>query len=125
MRRVEDWLRQAERALEEAEYTFRGEYYELTCFLSQQSAEFAIKALLQSKGIERRGNSLLKLSELIPSYEEVKECLIFLDKQYISSRYPNSYAEGAPYEYYTRKDGEECINCAKKILNWVKGKLSS
>ncbi|BCS93188.1 HEPN domain-containing protein [Metallosphaera javensis (ex Sakai et al. 2022)] len=53
MKRVEDWLRQAQRNLEEAEYSFRGEYFDLTCFLSQQSAELVLKALLQHRGEER------------------------------------------------------------------------
>ncbi|WP_236748977.1 HEPN domain-containing protein [Acidianus manzaensis] len=33
--RVEDLIKQEERALEEAEFNFHHDYYELTCFLSQ------------------------------------------------------------------------------------------
>ena len=66
MKRVEDWMKQAERTLEEAEFNFLHGYFELACFLSQQSAELAVKGLLQDRGIERRGHSLLKLSESHP-----------------------------------------------------------
>nr|WP_255776332.1 HEPN domain-containing protein [Metallosphaera javensis (ex Hofmann et al. 2022)] len=45
-------IKAAHRNLEEAEYSFRGEF-DLTCFLSQQSAELALKALLQHRGEER------------------------------------------------------------------------
>ncbi|BCS93187.1 MAG: hypothetical protein MjAS7_1795 [Metallosphaera javensis (ex Sakai et al. 2022)] len=62
----------------------------------------------------------MKLSEIISPPENVRECMLFLDKQYIPSRYPDSYEEGSPYEYYTKRDGEECLNCAKMILSWVR-----
>ena len=56
MRRVEDWLRQAARDLEEARYAEAGGYYELTCSLSQQCAGKAVKALLQFR--ELRGGDI-------------------------------------------------------------------
>ena len=119
MRRVEDWLRQAERDLEEARYAEAGGYYELTCFLSQQCAEKAVKALLQFRGIERRGHMIIHLLDNAPA--DIIQCAAFLDKQYIPSRYPDVYDEGAPFEFYTKRDADECLNCAAKILNWVKG----
>ncbi|BDC00068.1 HEPN domain-containing protein [Saccharolobus caldissimus] len=121
MKRVNDWLKQAERDIEEAIYSKKGGYYELSCFLSQQSAEKAVKALLQYRGIERRGHSILHLIQNPPN--EILECVTYLDKQYTPTRYPDVYDEGSPYEYYTEKDAEECINCALKILNWVKGEI--
>jgi HEPN domain-containing protein len=121
MKRVSDWLKQAERDLEEAIYSKKGGYYELACFLSQQSAEKAVKALLQYRGEERRGHSILHLLQSAPN--EVKQCASYLDRQYIPSRYPDIYDEGAPYEYYTEKDAEECINCALMILSWVKSEI--
>ncbi len=122
MKRVEDWIKQAKRDLEEAKYAKRGDYYELVCFLSQQCAEKAVKGLLQFRGIERRGHSISRLLENPP--EDIFQCAVFLDKQYTLSRYPDVYDEGSPYEYYTQKDAEECINCAIKILDWVKGEIS-
>ncbi|PSN94362.1 hypothetical protein B9Q06_09460 [Candidatus Marsarchaeota G2 archaeon ECH_B_2] len=61
MKRTEDWLRQAEKDLEEAEYARKGKYNELCRFLSQQCAEKTVNALLQSRGIERRGHSVTHL----------------------------------------------------------------
>ncbi|MFP3163569.1 MAG: HEPN domain-containing protein [Acidianus hospitalis] len=120
MKRAEDWIKQAERDLEEAKYAENVGYYELAC--SQQCAEKAVKGLLQFRGVEKRGHSISHLLENPP--EDVLQCAIFLDKQYTPSRYPDVYDEGSPYEYYTQKDAEECINCAIKILNWVKGETS-
>ena len=121
MKRTEDWLKQAERSLEEALHAKSGGYYELACFLSQQCAEMAAKALLHSKGTEKRGHSVSHL--LINPPDDVFQCAVFLDKQYTPSRYPDAYDEGAPFEYYTEKDAEDCIKCAETILNWVKGQL--
>ena len=39
----------------------------------------------------------------------------FLDRQYIPTRYPDVYPEGSPYEFYTEKNTDGCINCT--ILN--------
>ena len=96
MRRVEDWLRQAERNLEEARYAGAGGYYELAYFLSQQCAEKAVKALLQFKGIEKRGHMIMHLLDNAPV--DIIQCAAFLDKQYIPSRYPDAYDEGAPFD---------------------------
>lgn len=64
---------------------------------------------------------LYLLRELeVDALSGVKECALFLDKQYIPTRYPSAYDEGAPLDYYTARDAEECIKCAETILNWVK-----
>ena len=39
-----------------------------------------------------------------------------LDKHYIPTRYPNGFAEGAPTDYYTKRDAEDSIGHAKSIL---------
>ncbi|BBG22855.1 HEPN domain-containing protein [Sulfuracidifex tepidarius] len=115
-------MRQAERDLEEAKYSKQGRYYELSCFLSQQSAEKAVKGLLQFHGMERKGNSVLHLIDNPP--DNIRQCASYLDKQYTPSRYPDVYDEGSPFEYYTEKEADECISCAEKILSWVKREIS-
>jgi HEPN domain-containing protein len=81
-----------------------------------------LKHYLNFLNKERRGYSLLYLlleTELsIP--RDIKECIINLDKHYIPSRYPDVFDEGAPADYYTENDSKHCIECAKKILDWVK-----
>lgn len=120
--RHRDWIRQAIRNLTSALVNDREGLYEEACYESHQAAEKAIKALLNYLNKERRGHSLLYLSsELnvsIPDY--IRECVIYLDKHYIPSRYPDVYDEGIPADYYTDKDSKQCIECAKKIVDWVK-----
>ena len=126
MRRVLDWFRQALRNLRSAEVLFENELYEEVCFESHQAAEKALKALLNSLGIERRGHSLTflireVLGKGIDVPRDISECSLMLDKHYIPSRYPDVFDEGAPMDYYSRRDGEECLRCAKKVIEWVKG----
>jgi len=47
-----------------------------------------------------------------------------LDRHYIPPRYPNSYPEGAPYEYYTEKDAERAIAHSGKILEFCASVLA-
>jgi len=123
--RARDWIRQAKRNLASAMANYRESLYEEACFESHQAAEKAVKGLLNHLHKERRGHSItFLLSELkgemeVPS--EVKECASFLDKHYIPSRYPDVFDEGAPMDYYTKRDAEDCIKCAEKILRWVEG----
>jgi len=77
--------------------------------------------LLNFFHIERKGHSItILLSTLdieIPS--EIKIYATILDKHCIPSRYPNTFDEEAPADYYTSRDAEECIRCAETILRWV------
>jgi len=80
VKRVDDWLKQAEKDLEKAEYARRGKYYELWCSLFQQCAGKAVKALLQSSGVEGRGHSVTHLPQEAPN--EIVECALYLDRRY-------------------------------------------
>lgn len=105
-----------------ARLNYREGLYEEACFESHQAAEKAIKSLLNYLHRERRGHSLLYLlSDLhIETPAEIKQCVLNLDKHYIPSRYPDVYDEGAPMDYYSREDAENCLKCAEKIIEWVK-----
>lgn len=41
-----------------------------------------------------------------------------LDKHYIPTRYPNGLEQGAPTEFYTRKEAEDAISYSQKILRF-------
>ncbi len=45
--------------------------------------------------------------------EEIFNCTKILDRYYIPTRYPNGFEEGAPMDYYTKKDAQEAIEYAK------------
>ncbi len=118
------WLAQAQRDLADAKVLLNAESYASSCFYAQQAAEKAAKGFLYSQGI--RGVLSHSVTRL------VNECAKFdasftdfvaagreLDRHYIASRYPNFYAEGAAYEYYTKEMADECIKYATLILTSV------
>jgi len=124
MRRHEDWFRQAERVLEATRLLLQGGFYEQVCFLSQQAAELAAKAWLESRGRIRAGHSIsYLLKEAGQVKPEIRAKARILDRYYIPPRYPNGFAEGAPMDYYDEPTAKEAIDCAQDILEFVKTKI--
>lgn len=128
VKRTWDWLKQAERDLENARYEARGGYFEMACFLSQQAAEKAVKALYQELGAEAFGHSVAGLLQRLPEEHRPSRRLIDLahqlDKAYIPTRYPNALPEGAPFEAYTEEEAMRLISYAEQIIKFCKDILS-
>ena len=124
--RSRDWFRQAERDLSHAEKSLRDEEYEWACFAAQQAAEKALKALHLFLGQDVWGHVLVRLLEELPFPvpEEIREGAYVLDTYYIPTRYPTGFPEGAPFEHYHRKQAEEAIEHARKILEFVRFKMA-
>ncbi|RLD16026.1 MAG: DNA-binding protein [Caldiserica bacterium] len=131
---AERWFRQAKESLKAAKDLKEKGHFNWVCFIAQQSAEFAIKAVYELrgepvewihsltvliKGDKKRGISGIK--ELLDCIESAK----LLDKVYIPTRYVNSVPYGAPFEFYDKGDAEECLLAAEKILKSVKRLLST
>lgn len=97
----------------------------MACFRAQQAAELALKALLRASGRPAFGRNLValfdELSRLCPSAEgELKFCIGYLDKMYVTPRYPDALTEGAPYERYTKEEALRARECAELVVGWVK-----
>ena len=118
--RYKDWLRQAKRDLAHAQRALDNGDYEWACFATQQSAEKAVKALFFKANANAWGHSVAALLQELPTPWRADDSLINagkeLDKHYIPPRYPNSYPQGAPYEYYTREETERAIAHTADIL---------
>ncbi len=103
--------------------------YEWSCFQSQQAAEKAVKALLFAYGRSAWGHSITELLNYVREFENVDEGLFVaareLDRHYIPTRYPNAFESGYPGMYYDRPTAERALEQAKRIVEWVKGKLRS
>ena len=124
----ERWIAQAEYTLKSAENDLNSNFYSWACFKAQQAAEYAVKALLFGLGIMAYGHSIKRLLDLLSREtekvavpEELFDLARLLDRHYIPPRYPDAYIEGAPYEYYGKKDAIEAINAAKEIISFVRG----
>lgn len=125
--RAEDWIRQASRDLQLAREALARGIFEWAAFAAQQAAEKAVKALYQGLGGEARGHSVTQLLAALPSAARPSEQLVEtakeLDKHYIAPRYPNSYPEGAPMDFYTRAEAERAVDGAERVIEHCKSHL--
>ncbi|MGC8584197.1 MAG: HEPN domain-containing protein [Thermoproteus sp.] len=120
------WIRQAEYTYRSIEGDMGLQAYAWACFKAQQAAEFAVKALLRALGKPAFGHNLValfnELSGLCGGVDErLKFCVGYLDKMYVTPRCPDALAEGVPYERYTREEAVEAAECARALIDWVKG----
>ncbi|MBO9371063.1 MAG: HEPN domain-containing protein [Chloroflexi bacterium] len=128
VQRARDWLRQAERDLEQAEDSRQAGRHEWACFAAQQAAEKAVKALHLHYGQEAWGHVVARLLRELPPQVAVPALLVekarVLDGFYIPPRYPNSFAEGAPFEHYGPLQSEEAIQYAREIVDFVRAQMA-
>jgi HEPN domain-containing protein len=121
-----DWLRQADADLSHAEHALTSGDYEWSCFSSQQAAEKAVKALFLRHGQDAWGHTVSALLGALPGGIYAEEKLIedakALDKHYMPTRYPNGFDSGAPTDFYTKKEAEDAIACAKRIIEYCRNK---
>jgi HEPN domain-containing protein len=126
--RGRDWLHQALRDLDQAEDSRRAGRHEWACFAAQQAAEKAVKALHLHMRQEAWGHVIAKLLRELPEPVQVPEGLIdkgrVLDTFYIPPRYPNSHAEGAPFEHYGALQSEEAIRYAAEIIAFARSHMA-
>ncbi len=118
------WLEQAEIDLEDAELLMREKRYHLVCFLCQQAAEKAAKAILYMQGEENPwGHSVYELLEEAAMRDSTLHQLAdkgaVLDKYYIPTRYPNGLPGGIPAKAFDREDAERALELAKEIVRTV------
>jgi len=122
-----DWLRQAKRDLDHARLALSGGNYEWACFAAQQSAEKAVKALFLKMNYSAWGHLVSALLQQLLKPCQVDEALIKagkgLDKHYIPARYPNSYPQGAPFDYYTEEEAKRAIGHSEQICSFCEGLL--
>jgi len=125
MLRFDDWLRQARRKLESARWGLQGGFHEDVCFASQQSAELALKALLDSRGQVQLGHSLTQLMRVAQiTDQELNRSARLLDRYYIATRYPDGFSSGAPMDYYDAQEAQEAIDHAESIVKHVEQQIA-
>jgi HEPN domain-containing protein len=103
-------------------------YYEWAAFGAQQSAEKAVKALIQSLHGSARGHSITEmLRQLPPTVQVPKPVLVGaqgLDRIYVTARYPNGFASGSPSEYFNEEGSRELVEYARTILEFCRSQIS-
>ncbi len=126
--RSRDWINQAEKDLKVAEELMKDESFEWSCFVAQQAAEKAVKAVFQKLNAAAWGHSIFDLMRILSKKvvvnDDLLNCARSLDKYYVPTRYPNGFESGSPYEYFTRRDAEDAIVCGRRIIEFCKGILA-
>jgi HEPN domain-containing protein len=119
---------QAQRDLEQAEASRRDGRHEWACFAAQQAAELAAKALHQHLGQEARGHVIARLLRQLAPGVRAPDSLVekahVLDGFYVPPRYPNSHAEGPPFEHYGPLQSEEAIGYAREIVEFARAQMA-
>ncbi len=122
------WFRQSELDLDDAKFAADGKRYHLACFLSQQAAEKALKALLYSRGAEMVwGHSVADLCKSVQKLELDFSLPLGdaapLDKYYVPTRYPNGLPGGIPSDAFASRDADLAISMASAVLEAVRKTL--
>lgn len=119
--RSRDWLAQARRDLEQADASRQEGRHEWACFAAHQAAEKAVKALHLHLGQEAWGHVVAKLLRELPGAvtRELLDKANDLDSGYVSTRYPNGFPEGAPFEHYGELQSRNAIAHAREIFEFV------
>ncbi|MGC8571376.1 MAG: HEPN domain-containing protein [Caldivirga sp.] len=120
------WIKQADYTLLAMDTDMNAGNYSWVCFKAQQAAELSVRALLKALGKPAFGHNLVALFNDLSGYcsnvsSRLRFCIGYLDKMYVTPRYPDALTEGIPYERYTREEAEEASNCARLVVDWVKG----
>ena len=117
------WMIAAERTLKSAQNDLKMGDYNWACFKAGQAAELAVEALLQGLGLPSYSRSISKLLGRlgVEIGGGIKDRAMLLDKLYIPTRYPDAWVEGAPHQYYTKRESIEAIKCGETILKWWMG----
>jgi len=121
------WFHQSYYDLKAAKWNFKGKFYNTVCFLSQQSAEKALKSLLYYSGARRKAlltHSLMEMvqegSKKITQIKDLLEDARLLDLHYIPSRYPNGLPGGYPHQFYGKRVAKEALGAAEKIFTSIR-----
>ncbi|MCK6539330.1 MAG: HEPN domain-containing protein [Anaerolineales bacterium] len=116
------WWLTAQDDLEAAKALHEAQKFSHACFLSQQSAEKAVKALWFAIDSDPWGHSIQKLVMQFPQQDmlnDVQNWILqaaYLDKYYIPTRYPNGLPDLTPSQVYTSQDSTQAIEKATFFL---------
>lgn len=126
----ERWRAAAESALESARREASAGAHHWACFLSEQSAQLALKGLLHGIGKAPWGHDLVALTAAteqagleVPG--PVKDGSRRLGRLYAATRYPDAHEAGPPAPHYGASDSADAIRDAEAVLAFVSATWSA
>lgn len=124
------WLRQAEDDYRFGRSALQGRFFAQTCFIAQQVAEKAVKAVCyrySSRAVI--GHSVQKLLRQLNSRAAVTDQLVELggelDQYYVSTRYPDALPGIVPADAFSQAQARHALGAARKVLTWARSQLRS
>ena len=122
------WLEEAKWDLENARILFNNQRFSTAVFHSQQAAEKAVKALLYFCNLNGWGHSIKTLldkynEQLKRPIDSIQKEARNLDREYITTRYPDALPEIAPHDAYDKENAESAIAQAEMVLSFVETEI--
>lgn len=122
--RSSDWFSQAKNDLLWARDTLDAGRFAQACFAAQQVAEKAVKAYALYLGYDEiRSHSILEITRALEVDGEIEMIARRLDQYYITTRYPDAFPAGAPFEFFTSDQAQEAIGFASRIVVLIEKRL--
>ncbi len=119
------WRRAADEALEGARANVGAGLHHWACFLAEQSAQLAVKALLHGVGRAPWGHDLVTLGRAASDAlggslgGAAEAALRRLSRHYIPARCPDAVPSGSPGEHYGVEDSRQAIDDARLVASVV------
>lgn len=122
------WLRQASDDYRFGRAALVGRFHAQACFVAQQSAEKAVKAVHYHLGtrpvIGHSVHGLLKrLNARAGVTSELLATGASLDQYYVPTRYPDALPGLAPVDAFSAVQARSALQAAGRILRWARGQL--
>jgi len=122
--RAQDWLDQAKDDLRWGHASAESGFYSQSCFIAQQVAEKALKALAYHRGAELvRGHSVLVVCRELKINGVLEEAAQRLDQYYIPTRYPDAQPSGAPFRFFTSGQADEALEFAARFIEKAESEI--
>lgn len=117
----ERWRAEAAATLRAATAQAAAGGHNWACFLAEQAAQLAIKAVLHGAGRSGWGHDLVRLGAELGRLDAgtvaaVTPALRRLSRHYVTSRYPDASPGGSPHEHYGPEDAEEALADAAAVV---------
>ncbi len=118
---AERWIEQGRRDLAAARYLAEGGHHNVACYMAQQAAEKALKAVLYAAGADLvLGHSANDLARRAAAEHGALAAITpqatRLDRYYIPTRYPNGLPGGIPADAFGAEDAASAIGDAAAVL---------
>ena len=123
--RAFDWLLQAQVDGKFANFGMQHSHFSQVCFIAQQAAEKAIKALAYDRDLDVKGHSITIIAAKLKVNGEIEAAGRLLDQYYISARYPDFLPAGAPFQFISKNQAQRgpgkvmgCFRVCSKIFKY-------